>query len=269
MLACYLLGILAAVGTAFVFKRTLARGPATSFILELPSYKIPQWTQVVRQVWINTRAFLTKAGTTIFCLSVILWALAYYPNLPKAQAAAIEQETRAKFDTEAFDVAWNRDVQKPSPQEIDQAVANAQGAAQSRQSFAGRLGHVLEPALRPLGFDWKMGVGLVSAFAAREVFVSSMGIVYSVGHIESDQTTNLSKAMQGDRYPDGRRVWTPLVAISLLVWFVLAMQCMSTFAIVRRETGGWRWPIFMLVYMNVLAYVVSLVVFQVGTRFSS
>ena len=266
MLACYLLGILAAVGTAFVFKRTLAKGPATSFILELPSYKIPQWTQVARQVWINTRAFLTKAGTTIFCLSVILWALAFYPTLPKSRAAVIEQDTRAKYHTEVFDTTRYRDVQEPSTPKIDEAVANAQSAEQSRQSFAGRLGHALEPVLRPLGFDWKMGVGLVSAFAAREVFVSSMGIVYSVGHIESDQTTDLSKAMQADRYPDGRKVWTPLVAVSLLVWFVLAMQCMSTFAIVRRETGGWRWPLFMLAYMNVLAYVVSLLVYQVGTR---
>jgi ferrous iron transport protein B len=268
MLGCYLLGILAAVGTAFLFKRTLAKGPATSFILELPSYKIPQLSQVLRQVWMNTRAFLTKAGTTIFCLSVILWALAYYPTLPKSQAAQIEQETRAKMDPDLADsLAWKPQVQKSTKAEIDEAVANAQAAAQSRNSFAGRMGRFMEPVIRPLGFDWKMGVGLVSAFAAREVFVSSMGIVYSVGRIESDQTTNLSTAMRADRYPNGKPVWTPLVAVSLLVWFVLAMQCMSTFAIVRRETGGWRWPLFMLAYMNVLAYVVSLVVFQVGSRF--
>ncbi|HSZ55036.1 MAG TPA: nucleoside recognition domain-containing protein, partial [Tepidisphaeraceae bacterium] len=227
-----------------------------------------QLSQVLRQVWMNTRAFLTKAGTTIFCLSVILWALAYYPTLPKLQAAQIEQETRAKMDPDLADsLAWKPQVQKPTKAEIDEAVANARAAAQSRNSFAGRMGRFMEPVIRPLGFDWKMGVGLVSAFAAREVFVSSMGIVYSVGRIESDQTTNLSTAMRADRYPNGKPVWTPLVAVSLLVWFVLAMQCMSTFAIVRRETGGWRWPLFMLAYMNVLAYVVSLVVFQVGSRF--
>ena len=107
-------------------------------------------------------------------------------------------------------------------------------------------------------------LGLVGAFAAREVFVSTMGITYAVGDTEESGTADLSKAMQADRYRDGRPVWTPLVAISLLVWFVLAMQCMSTVAIVRRETGGWRWPIFMIVYMNGLAYVVSLVVYQVG-----
>jgi ferrous iron transport protein B len=143
-------------------------------------------------------------------------------------------------------------------------------AAQAEYSISGRLGHAIEPVLRPLGFDWKIDIGLISAFAAREVFISSMGIVYSVGDIEEGKTGDLSAAMQSDRYTYGRSagkpVWTPMVAVSLLIWFVLAMQCMSTFAIVRRETGGWGWPIFMLVYMNVLAYVVSLVVYQIGTR---
>ncbi len=124
----------------------------------------------------------------------------------------------------------------------------------------------MEPIIRPLGYDWKMGVGLVGAFAAREVFVSTMGITYSVGDVEGEKTHDLASAMRADRYPNGRPVWTPVVAISLLVWFVLAMQCMSTVAIVRRETGGWGWPIFMLVYMNVLAYVLSLLVYQIGTR---
>jgi ferrous iron transport protein B len=108
-----------------------------------------------------------------------------------------------------------------------------------------------------------MGVGLVGAFAAREVFVSTMGIIYSVGD-PGEETADLSKAMRADTHPNGKPVWTPLVAVSLLVWFVLAMQCMSTLAIVRRETGGWGWPIFMLVYMNALAYVVALGVYQIG-----
>jgi ferrous iron transport protein B len=127
------------------------------------------------------------------------------------------------------------------------------------------MGRIMEPVIRPLGYDWKMGVGLVGAFAAREVFVSTMGIVYSVGD-PGDTTTNLAEVMRNDVYPDGRPVWTGLVAGSLLIWFVLAMQCMSTLAIVRRETGGWRWPLFMLVYMNALAYGVCLIVYQVGSR---
>ncbi|MDB5175131.1 MAG: ferrous iron transporter FeoB, partial [Phycisphaerales bacterium] len=276
MLACYALGIIAAAVTAWVFKRTLTKGPATSFILELPTYKIPQVSQIARQVFVNTKAFLTKAGTTIFCLSVILWAMAYYPRLPESRAKVVRERTVDRIaDGEPLIRVCNRlggDVRTGPEWEqmqgdfVDKQVA----AAQSEYSLSGRLGHFMEPALRPLGYDWKMGVGLVSAFAAREVFVSSMGIVYSVGEVERGQTQDLSSAMRADHYTSGPRagkpVWTPLVAVSLLVWFVLAMQCISTFAVVRRETGGWRWPVFMLVYMNVLAYVVALVVYQIGSH---
>jgi len=238
MLGCYALGIIAAVITAFVFKRTFLKSAAASFILELPSYKMPQASQVARQVWQNAGKFVTRAGTTILCFSVILWALAYYPHLPR-----------------------NRQQSLAASGADDNAIA----AAQSEYSIAGRIGHGMEPAIRPLGYDWKMGVGLVSAFAAREVFVSTMGITYAVGNAEDGKTNDLQAAMVKDRYANGRPVWTPLVAISLLIWFVLAMQCVSTLAIVRRETGGWRWPIFMVVYMNVLAYVASLAVFQIGS----
>ena len=281
MLACYALGILAAAGTAFAFKRTLMKGPATSFILELPSYKIPQASQVARQVWVNTKAFLTKAGTTIFCLSVVLWAMAYYPRLPVGQRRQVILQAQADYPK--MITVWNaqhrglfpsfiypRWAEPDWPVSREEYAENAANAAQSEYSLSGRLGHLMEPALRPLGYDWKIGIGLVSAFAAREVFVSSMGIVYSVGEVEEGKTADLSAAMRADHYTRGPRagqpVWTPIVAISLLVWFVLAMQCMSTFAIVRRETGTWRWPLFMLVYMNVLAYVVSLMVYQVGSR---
>jgi ferrous iron transport protein B len=317
MLACYALGIVAAAGTAFIFKRTLTKGPATSFILELPTYKLPQISQVARQVWTNTKAFLTKAGTVIFCLSVILWAMAYYPRLPEARRQQIVSNARMTDMQSLWSVVERRAIasgswkqvngqyqgamslsinnlvsspegmaspdfsasingqqitRKDIERETEETIQRAVAAAQSEYSLSGRLGHLMEPAIRPLGYDWKIGIGLVSAFAAREVFVSSMGIVYSVGQVEEGKTADLASAMRADRYASGPRagqpVWTPLVAVSLLVWFVLAMQCMSTFAIVRRETNGWRWPIFMLVYMNALAYVVALAVYQIGSRIS-
>jgi ferrous iron transport protein B len=155
---------------------------------------------------------------------------------------------------------------QPSKRNFDEiiqgAVNEAVASEQLRYSIAGRMGHLLEPVIKPLGYDWKMGIGLVGAFAAREVFVSTMAITYGAG--SEDETQPLAQAMQNDRYANGKPVWTPLVAVSLLVWFVLAMQCMSTLAIVKRETGGWKWPLFMLAYMNVLAYVVALGVFQIG-----
>jgi len=262
MLGCYALGIVAAAGTAWVFRRSLLKGGASAFILELPTYKLPQLSQVGRQVWTNSSKFVTKAGTTIFCLSVLLWAMSYYPRMPKDKVVATAASARVELERANPPIVDSG----LSPVEIDKRVENDVAAAQAEYSLSGRLGHLMEPALRPLGFDWKMGVGLVGAFAAREVFVSTMGITYAVGSTEDGKTADLAGAMRADHYPDGRPVWTPLVAISLLVWFVLALQCMSTVAIARRETGGWRWPIFMLIYMNLLAYVVSLLVFQIGLR---
>jgi ferrous iron transport protein B len=306
MLGCYALGILAAVATAWVFKRSLLKGGATTFILELPSYKLPQISQVARQVWMNAGKFVTKAGTTILAFSIVLWALAYYPRMPAERVASVHASAAHDALVKIYlnsppTTQMNFGIVPGDQDPVYHAALSSLGsygtytaakmaddavlAAQSEHSFAGRLGHWMEPAIKPLGFDWKMGVGLIGAFAARETFVSTMAVTYSVGNVE-ENTKNLAEAMKADRYPHtaqdekpahgftyaypqyalGRPVWTPLVAISLLVWFVLALQCMSTVAITRRETGGWGWPIFMIVYMNVLAYVGSLVVFQIGTH---
>jgi ferrous iron transport protein B len=291
LLACYALGIIAAVVTAWVFKRTLLKGTPQAFILELPTYKVPQLSQVVRVVWTNTRAFLTKAGTIIFCLSVILWALMYYPRLPANRIATVHQgyelvdagidgkflpssEMPQNIDVAAVIVAvsaleriekegYFKFLSDNSTARLEAMREDDIAAEQLRHSLAGRFGHLIEPAIKPLGYDWKMGVGLVGAFAAREVFVSTMGIVYSVGD-DDENTEPLAQQMQSDRYADGSPVWTPLVATSLLIWFVLAMQCMSTLAVVKRETGSWAWTLGMLVYMNGLAYVVCLAVYQAG-----
>jgi ferrous iron transport protein B len=263
LLSLYGLGIVAAAATAWVFQRSLTKGPRAAFILEMPTYKIPQASQVARVVITSTWAFIAKAGTIIFCLSVVLWALMYYPRLPAPRVAEVESAVKQDYSIVKFDSSEDYAVQMRELLQQDKARAVA--GEQLRHSFAGRFGHAIEPVIRPLGYDWKMGVGLVGAFAAREVFVSTMGIVYSVGD-DDEQTEPLKQQMQADRYPDGRKVWTPAVAVSLLVWFVLAMQCMSTLAIVKRETGGWKWPIGMLIYMNALAYVAALIVFQVGSR---
>jgi ferrous iron transport protein B len=216
-----------------------------------------------------------RAGTIIFCLSVILWALTYWPKLSDERVAEIAADTERAVQADWTSIEpWNTwpavlgDMSfgprvEDHRAEIDELAEKAVAAEQLRQSYAGRLGHLIEPAIQPLGFDWKIGVGLVGSFAAREVFVSTMGIVYSVGDAEDD-TAPLADAMRADTYPNGRPVWSPLVAATLLVWFVIAMQCMSTVAIVKRETGKWSWAIGQLVYMNALAYVLCLAVFQIG-----
>jgi ferrous iron transport protein B len=307
MLSLYALGIIAAAGTAWLFKRSMLKGPKAAFILEMPSYKVPQASQVARTVWVNTKEFVVKAGTTIFCLSVVLWALTYYPRLSSTAETAVRAAHRTTTAELEASFGWNYTAAIGQPlnptgqlettdyfrrqddgSEVAFSVDRAEilsgrlrleeeaslkkaqepsmlkelASAQLRNSLAGRFGRLLEPVIKPLGYDWKMGVGLVGAFAAREVFVSTMAITYSAG--DEDNTADLATAMQQDRKPDGSRVWTPLVAVSLLIWFVLAMQCMSTLAIVRRETGGWKWPVAMLVYMNGLAYVVCLIVYQMG-----
>jgi ferrous iron transport protein B len=126
------------------------------------------------------------------------------------------------------------------------------------------LGHLLEPVIKPLGFDWKIGVGLITSFAAREVIISTFSVLYNIETDEEEEAVSLSAALKNDRYADGRKVFTPLVALSLLVFFVYAAQCMSTFAIIKRETRSWLWPSLMIVYMNILAYTASLIVYQGG-----
>jgi len=283
LFACYALGILAAVVTAWVFKKTFLKRGRSTFILELPTYKVPQISQIIRAMLTNTWAFIRRAGTIIFALSVVLWALTYYPRLDAEHIQLMNRSGNAEIAQMRLDYAgyvaagtantpdpgWCGTSVRTDPEpyilELQSKAEKNVAAAQLKQSYAGVFGHFIEPVIRPLGYDWKMGVGLVGAFAAREVFVSTMGIVYGAGDAEEDAMP-LEKAMQNDRYPDGKPVWTIPVALSLLTWFVLAMQCISTIAIVKRETGGWAWPMAQLVYMTVLAYVCSLVVYQVSMR---
>lgn len=243
LLSMYGLSVTAALGVAWVLRRTKFRGESSTFLLELPAYRRPLLPNVLRTAAGRGWVFVKQAGTVILAISVLLWALS---NFPKSEALEAEaaQRIEAGEDEEAVG-AWLR-------------------SEQSAHSVAGRVGKTIEPVIEPLGFDWKIGVGLVASFAAREVMVSSLGISYAVGEDADEESLPLRERMQADRRPDGSRVWTPLVAVSLMVFFVLACQCMSTLAIVKRETNSWRWPAFMFAYMTVLAYAGSLLVYQGG-----
>jgi len=229
ILAMYVLGIATAIVVAWVLKRTILKAPAPPFVMELPIYRIPSLTNVGHTMVIRAGLFVKRAGTVILATSVLLWALTAFPRTTKT------------------------------------STSTADSARQVTNSYAGQAGRLLEPLIAPLGFDWKIGIGLISSFAARETIVSTLSIVYSVGgEGELEQGGSLVQAMTNAKRPDGSPVWTPLVALSLMVFFVLACQCMSTLAIVRRETNSWRWPLFMVSYMLVLAYVASLATFQGG-----
>jgi len=250
MVGMYLFGTVLALLAAAVLGRTLFRGASVPLVLELPPYRMPAPRSVLRMMWERSRLFVTEAGPTILMCSIGLWLLLSFPRGADATAAPAGAQGP---------------VAVAPAGEPDHVSLQALESERLRHSYGGRLGRLIEPAIRPLGFDWKIGVGLIGAFAAREVFVSTMGVVYGVG-AESDETSvPLRERLQNDRWPDGRKVYTPLVGLSLLVFFALAAQCMSTLAVVRRETGGWGWPVFLFSYMTALAWLASFAVYQGGS----
>ncbi|MGN6368422.1 MAG: ferrous iron transport protein B [Phycisphaerae bacterium] len=267
MLCMYLLGTFSAFGLAWIFKRTLLKGPAPAFILEMPPYRVPHWrvvgTTVAQRCW----AFLKRAGTVIFAFSVVMWAGTHYPkpaHYSQDYGAAI-----AAAENSGSGVRGSGSGLSAEAQAKVEDLRNQQAQEVLEHSAAGHVGHAIAPIFYPLGYDWKASVGVAGAFFAREVIVSTMGIVYSVG--EADETSAALRAhMLSDKWPAGtgragQPVWTPLVAISLMVFVVFCMQCLSTLAVAKKETGHWGWPAFMFVYMTGLAWVMAFLVYQVGT----
>jgi ferrous iron transport protein B len=252
MVAMYVFSTLTALVAAGVLGRTVVRGRSVPLILELPPYRWPGFGSVLTMMWLRARAFLSEAGTVILAFTILMWLMLSYPKLDQPTAAA----TSGKADVSASIAPEAR-----ATTEDDAAGAEA---SQLEQSFGGRLGKALVPVLEPLGFDWKIGVGLIGAFAAREVFVSTMGLVYGLGEVGDDDAP-LRERMRAEMRADGKPVYTPLVGLSLMVFFALACQCMSTVAVVKRETQSWRWPAFMVAYMTTLAWVASFCVYQVGS----
>jgi len=224
LVAMYFLGVIVALSMAWVFRKTLLKGEQQVFLMELPPYRIPSVRTILLHMWDRSWAFVKRAGTFILGVSIILWFLATYPRLDGATPAR-----------------------------------------QLEQSFAGRAGKLIEPAIRPLGFGWKIGIGLIGSVLQREVFVSTMGTIYNIADSGDLSTNTLQEQLRRDVDPStGLPVFTTLTAICLMVYYVLAMQCMSTIAIVRRETNGWKWPALLLTYMTVLAWVGTFAVYRIG-----
>ena len=253
MLAMYALGIVTAIIVAWILKHTILKSPTPPFVMELPPYRLPNVRNVLQNMFNNGWQFLKRAGTVILAISIILWALAAFPRTEKSATP----DTSMQSENVQSEVVENE--QSPA----DEAEKDAEGA-QIRNSYAGQIGHFIEPVIKPLGFDWKIGIALVSSFAAREVLVSTLGIIYNVGKDADENNDDLKTRILNAKRDDGTKVWTPLTALTLMVFFVLAMQCMSTVAIVKRETNSWGWAIFMVVYMTGLAYVAAFVTYQGG-----
>jgi ferrous iron transport protein B len=255
MIAMYVFSTLVALAVAAILGRTLFKGRSVPLLLEMPPYRAPHAGSVLAMMWRKSRVFLTEAGTSILACTVIMWALL---SFPRSNAADPEWSARR----ESIEVATPAGAERESAL---LALDNERRSQTLQHSYGGRIGHALEPLIRPLGFDWKIGIGLLGAFAAREVFVSTMGVVYGMGEDVDDENVGLRQRIQQESHSDGRPVYTPLVGLALMVFFAIACQCMSTLAVVRRETRSWRWPAFLFAYTCSLAWLLAFAVFQGGS----
>jgi len=279
MLSMYLLGIIVALLMAWLFKKTLLKGETPMLIMELPPYKRPLVRVVVRHMWDRSRLFLRRAGTVILGINILLWFLATYPknsasDAKYAQARAVEiakinpsAKTKSEMAMVAEDLKANpkrNDLQIQVLNSLE-ALDKEQSGEKLRNSFAGMAGRAIEPVIAPLGFDWKIGIGIIGSFAAREVFVSTMSTVYNVGGSDDEGSkTKLVETLKQQKHADGSMMYTPLLAVTLMIFYVFAMQCASTVAIVRRETNSWKWPLFQWAYMGALAWGLAFITFHVG-----
>jgi ferrous iron transport protein B len=261
MFSMYMIGIVTGILVAWILKKTLLRGATPPFVMELPSYKVPGlrivWQRMTEQGW----AFLQRAGTLILAISILVWGLGYFPhNSAKIEPALIEQQGRLESQLERFsptELEENNDALKLKSELA--AVENQIAGEYLSDSYLGRMGHFIEPAVRPLGWDWKIGCAAIASFPAREVVNATLGVIYNLG--EGAEEQQLEETIQAEK-----NLNIP-VALSIMVFFALCAQCVSTLVIIRRETGTWLWPLFTFVYMTALAYVGAFATYQIGMLF--
>lgn len=246
LMGLYLLGIVAALFSAILMKLFIRIKDNGYLVVELPSYRMPRWKDVLITMWEKSKTFVLEAGKIILSISVILWVLASYGPAEKMQQA------------EASVAVPENPTEEAMIQYQDQVASKKLEA-----SYAGILGKTIEPVIKPLGYDWKIGIALITSFAAREVFVSTIATLYSIGEEQEDSATIQSRLKKEINSTTGEPVFNRATGFSLLIFYAFAMQCMSTVAVVYRETKGWKWPLIQTVYMTVLAYVSALIVYQV------
>ncbi len=283
MFSMYCIGLVAAPLVALALKRTLLRGETPAFVIEMPLYKIPSLRTVLGRMFDSGWAFVRRAGTLILASMVLVWALLYFPpDLGRGvaydmQVSQAEKELEAMRQDQAAVAALGPAALSQTVDEKETAVNALRGEWQ-RQSLLGRMGKAIEPAVRPLGWDWRIGTAALASFPAREVVVGTLGVIYNEGELDPNKDvlqaekvgeTPLARSMQDAAWDDdpGRKVFTAPTALSLMLFFALCCQCASTLAVMRRETRSWRWPAFTFTYMTVLAYIGALAVYQIGRLF--
>lgn len=246
LMSLYLIGFIAALGTALILKWVIKSREKSYFIMELPVYRKPQWGVVAFTMYDKVKIFVMNAGKIIIAISVVLWLLSSYG--PSGKFDAIEQ----KYNSTSY-------IEKVGKQQAENKIASEK----LRNSYAGIMGRAIEPAIAPLGFDWKIGIALVTSFAAREVFVGTMATMYSAGSNSDENSITLKESMMKDvNERTGKPLFTLATVMSLILFYAFAMQCMSTIAVVFRETGSWKWPIIQLVYMTALAWIAAFIAYN-------
>ena len=247
LLGLYFLGIIGVLGTAYLLKNILKTTEKSFLLVELPSYRAPRWWDVIITMYNKSRTFVLEAGKVILAISVILWVLASYGPPSRMDEIRISSEQQLAMAT--------------SPEE-EEEIRIETSSLLLENSFIGIMGRGIEPVIRPLGYDWKIGIALIASFAAREVFVSTIATIYSIGGDPEDDLTIRQKLNQ-QMTPNGEKVYNTATAFSLMVFYAFAMQCMSTVAVVYRETKGWKWPLIQIAYMTSLAYLAAFFVYQI------
>jgi ferrous iron transport protein B len=247
------LGALVAIPVAWILKKTYFKGETPPFVMELPSYKIPSLRIVFGRVYDRARAFVVRAGTLIFATTIVVWAAGYFPG-DHTELINIQREKESLDD----DSAKYAELTERENELNSELLAG---------SLLGQMGRAIEPVVKPLGWDWRIGIGAIASFPAREVIISTLGTVYSLGGDVDEESKDLQNSLKSVTWPDGKPVFNVAVALSLMVFFALCAQCGATLMVMRRETNTWRWPIFTFVYMTVLAYVGAFITYQVTVLF--
>jgi len=273
MLAMYSIGVITAIFVAFVLKKTILPGATPPFVMELPSYKLPGLTTVVMRVADRAWAFIKRAGTLIFAVAILVWAASYFPRSPQVETdiraeyadelATLDNEIAA-MQSEGEMYADGIEEAETAKSELQSEIDNRVASAYLEQSFLGRAGHLVEPVVRPLGWDWRIGCAAIASFPAREVIVGTLGVIYGLGEGQDEESDTLREQLREAKWPDGRPVFNIPVALSIMVFFALCAQCAATLAVIKRETNSWGWPVFTFAYMTGLAYLAALATYQIG-----
>jgi ferrous iron transport protein B len=252
LLGLYLLGIVGGLVTAWIMKRSALRGPKPQFALALPEFRWPNPQTVLIKLLDRARVFLRRAGTVIFAVAIVIWALAYFPRSETIQA-----------DLQAAVAEAQSAASGPQLEARVQELENEAAARQLEQSLLGRAGRLVEPVFQPLGWDWRVSAAVIAGFPAREVVVAVMGTIYAVG--EEAEEASLAGKLRSATWPDGSPIFTIPMVLGLLLFYAWCLQCAATIAVIRRETNSWRWPVFAWAYMTTIGYVGALLIYQIGS----